>query len=65
MSTDSFFFFFVIQNFENISMLVILMIGLLFKYKLSRGEICVAHFIPPCEWCKSGQFFCVQNLDLG
>ena len=22
--------------------------------KLSRGEICVASFIPPCEWCKSG-----------
>ena len=22
--------------------------------KLSRGEICVANFIPPCEWCKSG-----------
>ena len=21
---------------------------------LSRAEICVANFIPPCEWCKSG-----------
>jgi hypothetical protein len=21
--------------------------------KLSRGEICVANFIPPCEWCES------------
>ena len=23
--------------------------------QLSRGEICVANFIPPCEWCKSEQ----------
>ena len=30
--------------------------------KLSRGEFCVANFIPSCEWCESGQFFCVQNL---
>ena len=22
--------------------------------KLSRGEICVANLIPPCEWCESG-----------
>ena len=58
MSTDSFFFFFVIQNFENISMLVILMIGLLFKNKLSRGEICVANFIPPpANGASLGSFF--------
>ena len=25
-----------------------------FYNKLSRGEICVANFIPPCEWCESG-----------
>ena len=25
-----------------------------FNNKLSRGEICVANLIPPCEWCKSG-----------
>jgi hypothetical protein len=25
--------------------------------KLSRGEICVANFIPPCEWCEVGQLF--------
>ena len=31
-------------------------------FKLSRGEICVANFIPPCEWCGSGQVFFVQNL---
>ena len=27
---------------------------------LSRGEICVANFIPPCDWCKSaslGSYF--------
>ena len=28
--------------------------GLFINYKLSRGEICVANFIPPCEWCASG-----------
>jgi hypothetical protein len=22
-------------------------------FKLSRGEICVANFIPPCKWCES------------
>ena len=27
------------------------------KYKLSRGEICVANSMPPCEWCKSGYLF--------
>ena len=27
---------------------------LLITNKLSRGEICVANFIPPCEWCESG-----------
>jgi hypothetical protein len=27
--------------------------ALLFKCKLSRGEICVANFIPPCEWWES------------
>ena len=32
------------------------------NYELSRTEICVANVIPPCEWCKSGEFFCVQNL---
>jgi dynein heavy chain len=21
--------------------------------QLSRGEICVANFIPPCEWCET------------
>jgi hypothetical protein len=21
--------------------------------KLSRGEICVANFIPPCKWCEN------------
>ena len=24
--------------------------------KLSRGENCVANFIPPCEWFKSGRY---------
>ena len=24
---------------------------------LSRGEICGANFIPPCEWCESRQLF--------
>ena len=23
------------------------------EHKLSRGEICVANFIPLCKWCKS------------
>jgi hypothetical protein len=33
------------------------------KYnKLSRDEICEANFIPPCEWCKSGQLFCHKCL---
>ena len=25
------------------------------EQKLSRGEICVANFKPPCEWCESRQ----------
>ena len=25
-----------------------------FPLKLSRGEICVAKFIPPCKWGESG-----------
>ena len=29
--------------------------------KLSRDEICVANFIPPCKWCKSGCFFNVAT----
>jgi hypothetical protein len=24
-----------------------------YSTKLSRGEICVANFIPPSEWCES------------
>ena len=27
------------------------------KIKLSRGEICVANFKAPCEWCEFGQVF--------
>ena len=26
----------------------------IFKVKLSKGEICVANVIRPCEWCKTG-----------
>ena len=26
-----------------------------YNYKLSRGDICVANFKAPCEWCKFGQ----------
>ena len=29
----------------------------LLKYKLSRGEIVVANFKAPCEWCNFGQVF--------
>ena len=31
-----------------------LLISLLLLFKLRRGEICVANFLPPGEWCKSG-----------
>ena len=31
--------------------------------KLSRGEICVANFIPPCKWCDSG-LLSGKNLNL-
>ena len=30
--------------------------------ELSRGEICVANFIPPCEWCESGYLFSQKYL---
>ena len=29
--------------------------------KFSRGEICVANFIPLCKWCDSGQLFKAQR----
>ena len=35
------------------------------NHKLSRSEICVANFIPPCEWCKSRQQFSPKKTVLG
>ena len=32
----------------------------IFQWKLSSGEICVANFIPPCEWWKSGSIFVLK-----
>ena len=32
-------------------------IALKYYNQLRRGEICVANFIPPCEWSKSGKLF--------
>ena len=39
----------------------LLLVDGLGNYQLSRGEIYVANFIPPCEWCKSGNLFSVKK----
>ena len=31
-------------------------------YKLGKGEICVANFIPPANSANLGSYFCVKNL---
>ena len=35
-----------------------------FEIKLSRGEICVANFIPPANGASLGSYFFVKNLTL-
>ena len=33
-------------------------------FKLSRGKICVANFIPPANGARLGSYFCVKSLTL-